>query len=165
MQKPVPPLPARDQVSTSGSLSLASLRLAAHGAQTSPDVPQISPGTTWLSLFKRKPRPIVPAFQGIGGAGGVTLAPLTFTASGSVSLVPGNFLQVNPGPGWLARFKHWQRPLRPDALPTHVNATGRITLGTLAFLGKGPSTPATIALGVPYFRWITGNPQLNWRIP
>ena len=63
VQKPVPPLPARDQVSTSGSFSLASLKFAAAAAQSSPDVPQINPGTTWLSLFKRKLRPVSRRFR------------------------------------------------------------------------------------------------------
>ncbi len=161
----VPPLPARDQVSASGSLTLGSPAFIAHGAQSSPDVPQISPGSTWLGLFKHKPRPVSPATPGVTISGSFSLAPPAFAASGTIASVPAGPVQVAPGPGWLARFKHWQRPLRPDAPPTHVSSAGSLALAPLVISGESVTPPALIRLGVPCFQWVTGTPGQEWTAP
>ena len=124
LHKPVPVPPAFQAVSGTASFSLASLHFSATGNQTSPDVPQVQPGTTWLDLFKPwlpKPRPVPPALQSVNGTTaaqtGFALASLKFAASGTVSAAaPPDVPQIAPGPSWLSRFKPWvpKRP-RPDA--------------------------------------------------
>ncbi len=124
LYKPVPVPPAFQAVSGTASFSLASLHFSATGNQTSPDVPQVQPGTTWLDLFKPwlpKPRPVPPALQSVNGTTaaqtGFALASLKFAASGTVSAAaPPDVPQIAPGPSWLSRFKPWvpKRP-RPDA--------------------------------------------------
>jgi hypothetical protein len=135
--KPVPPLPAVQGVNVTGSFTLASLAFQGQGSQSSPDIPNILPGTTWLDLFKPgfpKPRPVPPVVQGINAAGSFSLAPLALAAQGSQTSP--DIRQILPGTTWLDLFKpglNKPRPV-PPAIPD-VSATGSLALAPLAFAG------------------------------
>ena len=156
--KPVPPVPAVQGINTAGSLTLAPLALSASGSQTSPDVPQILPGTTWLDLFKPgmpKPRPVPPAVQGVNATGSLSLAPIVFTAQGSQSSpdVP----QVNPGTTWLGLFKPGMprpRPWIPSAPSVGVSSAGSLSLAPLAFSAQGAQTSPDIPGILPGNTWL-----------
>ena len=77
LYKPVPPVPAYQAVSGTGSFNLAPVAFSAAGSQSSPDVTPIAPGTTWLRLFRPdlyKPVPVPPG-QRKASAGQADLAP------------------------------------------------------------------------------------------
>jgi hypothetical protein len=122
--RPVPP--AVQPANAAGSFALAPLAFQAHGNQSSPDIPQVNPGPFWLSIFKpgiSKPAPVPPALQGVSATGSFSLAPLAFQGLGSVAVRLVDQPQVNPGPRWLALFKHWQRPV-PSAFPPGRTESG-----------------------------------------
>lgn len=114
LHKPVPPVAAVPGVSVTGSFTLAPIAFVSQGSQTSLDVPQIFPGTTWLDLFKPglpKPRPVPPAIPSVNGTGSFALAPLAFSASAAaISGQPPGQSQIAPGPAWLSWFKRLKRP-------------------------------------------------------
>jgi hypothetical protein len=167
--KPVPPLPAVQGVNATGSFTLASLAFQGQGSQSSPDIPNILPGTTWLDLFKPgfpKPRPVPPVVQGINATGSFTLASLAFTVSGSQSSpdVP----QVQPGPTWLALFRQVQKPLPwlMSAPSQGVSGTGSFSFAPLAFNGQGSQSSPDQPQIQPGTTWIRlFRPDLHKPVP
>ena len=128
---------ATTSVSSTGSFALAPLAFNALGTQTSPDVPQISPGTTWLRLFKQyipKPAPVPPAFQSANATGSFALAPIAFAAQGNQTSP--DIPQAQPGPAWFRRFKPGlYKPVPPVPAYQAVSGTGSFNLAPVAFSG------------------------------
>ena len=108
------------------------------GGSPPADVPAISPGPTWLRLFKPGlPKP--PAWLSwtippVPSSGSLAIAPMAMSgtitdieSSGSLAMAPmaygtmfalvtpppDDFPSINPGPAWLAHFKPWRN--RPEA--------------------------------------------------
>ena len=144
-QRPVPPV--APPASASASFALAPLAFSARGAQTSPDVPQVNPGPFWLSIFKPgipKPPPVPPAVQSVHATGSFSLAPLAFLANGSVFTPLDDQPQINPGPRWLALFKHRQRPV-PPAVPAARTESGPFSI----YLPGGCIKFGPFRIGIP----------------
>lgn len=165
VRKPLPPLPARDQVSVSGNITLAPLAFAASGGQTSPDIPSLQPGSFWLRLFKpwvTRPVPPVPAQGPLSATGSLSLAPLAFSGTGAQTSP--DIPQIIPGPSWLKLFRPWRKqlPWLQSAPPTSVPCSGGIALAPLAFHGSSISPAAVVKYGVPHDRWGNGGPEDQW---
>ena len=132
--------------------------LAPAGASPPPplsDIPHAQPGPAWLRLFKpwlQRPVPPIPATPAVNVAGGLSLAPLAFTAVGTQTApdVP----QITPGPFWLRLFKPWlPRPVPPLPATSAVNAAGGLTLAPLAVGASGAQTSPDIPQANPGPFW------------
>jgi hypothetical protein len=154
-----PPFPALPAVNLTGSFALAPLALSGTGAQTSPDIPQINPGSTWLSLFKGwapRPQPVPPAVQPVTSSGSLSLAPLKLSGTGAQTSpdLPG----IAPGSTWLDLFKpQWPKP-RPPVPPDPtgpVAASGGLALGTLKFSATGAQTSPDVPQFLPGPLWLS----------
>ena len=155
-QRPVPPLPATPAVNATGSLALAPVTLSGQGAQTSPDVPQVQPGPSWLRFFKPglpKPVPPVPATPAVNATGSLALAPLAL--AGAAGQSSPDQPQADPGPLWLKLFRPWlPRPLPPVPATPAVNATGSLSLAPLSLSGSGGQTSPDVPSVQPGPFWL-----------
>ena len=155
LARPVPAPPALQAVNASGGLTLASLAMAGQGAQTSPDIPSITPGPAWFRWFKPqwpKPVPPAPATRSVNAAGGVALAPLAMAATGGQTSP--DIPQTEPGPFWLRLFKPWiLRPVPPIPAIPAVSATGSLTLAPLTLAAAGAQTSPDIQQAQPGPFW------------
>ena len=154
LYRPVPPPPAVQGINATGSLALAPLALSGTGAQTSPDQPQIAPGSSWLRWFKpglARPAPVPPSSSGVIASGGITLAPLALSGQGAQTSpdVPA----ITPGPVWLRLFRPWQPrqvpPLPGPNPPGAATCTGSLSLAPLSLSGTGAQSSPDVRRSSP----------------
>jgi len=166
--RPVPPLPAQQAVTSTGSLSLAPLALSGTGGQSSPDVPTVQPGPFWQRLFRpwlARPVPPPPATPAVSASGGITLAPLSLSGAGAVKGGSPDAPQVQPGPSWLRFFKPWvQRPVPVNAGQGAVTITssGGITLAPIALSGNAEGQTPVFSAGPARWAWDAGPARWTW---